>query len=305
MKNGKVTLLLVVISLLVPVSAGCRGTKLHRAAGYTNYAQIEAAAETDMCPFGMPESQDGWDHGPTVVVERGGYVLRHSNIDMIALWVCEHIEESHLTGTAERAGFKAEPELARGERAELADYRGSGYDRGHQAPAADFKHSQDRMDESFYLSNMAPQVGAGFNRNIWRVLETRARDCVKEYGDAYVITGGLFYDPEEEDEDTADGIIDYYVIGRNQVAIPTHFYKIVVAKDSAGAWQANAYVLENIRHDNVRGDAYDLAPFVRSIEWIEDRTGLNFMPQLDSDNRQLADRLESEPGALWACFGAD
>ncbi len=120
-----------------------------------------------------------------------------------------------------------------------------------------------------------------------------------------MITGGLFYDPEEEDEGTADGIIDYYVIGRNQVAIPTHFYKIVVAKDSAGAWQANAYVLENIRHDNVRGDAYDLAPFVRSIEWIEDRTGLNFMPQLDSDNRQLADRLESEPGALWACFGAD
>ena len=44
------------------------------------------------------------------------------------------------------------------------DFR-SGYDRGHMVPAADAKISQQAMDETFYLSNIAPQVGDGFNRH--------------------------------------------------------------------------------------------------------------------------------------------
>lgn len=48
--------------------------------------------------------------------------------------------------------------------ADTADFR-SGYDRGHMVPAADAKISQQAMDETFYLSNIAPQVGEGFNRH--------------------------------------------------------------------------------------------------------------------------------------------
>ena len=50
-------------------------------------------------------------------------------------------------------------------RAKLQDYFRSGYDRGHMVPAADAKSSQDAMDETFLLSNIAPQVGVGFNRH--------------------------------------------------------------------------------------------------------------------------------------------
>lgn len=50
-------------------------------------------------------------------------------------------------------------------KAKLSDYLRSGYDRGHMAPAADCKYSQNAMDETFYLSNIAPQVGDGFNRD--------------------------------------------------------------------------------------------------------------------------------------------
>lgn len=307
MRNSRVKLLLVFTILLIPVCVGCRATKLHRAAGYTNYAQIEAVGESDLCPFGMPESQPGWNHGPTVVVERTGYALEHSSLDKIPLWVCEHVEADHLTGTADRndCGFKMDRKLPSSARSKDSDYTNSGYDRGHQAPAADFKYDQDIMCESFFMSNVAPQVGDGFNQDIWENLEGRTRSCITEYGEGYVVTGGFFYDPEEEDEDTADGIINYYVIGKGKVAVPTHFYKIVVAKDSAGDWQANAFVLENIEHEHVTGDAYDFTPYVRSIEWIEERTGLNFMPKLDSDNPDLAERLESDPAALWTCFGVD
>ena len=106
----------------------------------------------------------------------------------------------------------------------MKDYVRSGYDRGHQAPAGDFKHSEERMSDSFFLSNMAPQIGAGFNRDIWRFLEADIREAVDIRGQVFVVTGGIFYDPDEESEDTADGFIDYLTIGPN-VRI---FHRVVI-----------------------------------------------------------------------------
>ena len=65
-------------------------------------------------------------------------------------------------------------------RALLKDYRGSGFDRGHQAPAADFKHSQAAMDETFLLSNISPQVGKGMNRDYWARIETWVRTLAQD-----------------------------------------------------------------------------------------------------------------------------
>ncbi len=307
MKSTRLPLILAMMTVSVVTSVGCRA-KRQRIAQYSNYSRIEAAGEEGLCPFGRPESLPGWNHGPTTIIARDGYILEHANLDKIALWVCEHVTDEHIVGEAHRkhCRFKSDPELSRGDRATLSDYRSSGYDRGHQAPAGDFKYDQDRICESFYLSNMAPQVGSGFNRNVWRVLETRTRDCVAQSGDAYIITGGMFFDPDEDGEENADGIVDYYVIGRHEVAVPTHFYKIVAGKDSTGNWRAVGFVLANVKHDKVGGDKYDFSGYIRSIEWIEERTGLNFMPQLEDDeNPDLKDRLELDPAELWPCFGAD
>lgn len=255
-----------------------------------------AAWVTDNCQFGMPEST--LDLGPVRVIAREGYVLGHSSISKIPYWVCEHSLAAEITGPANRSNaFKPDPELAGQPRAELSDYKHSGFDRGHMAPAGDFKSSQALMDQSFFLSNMVPQYGPTFNQGIWADLESRVRDWVKKRGDCWVISGPMFYDALEEDPTTADGIVPYYTVGEGEVAVPTHTYKIVLAKDTAGNWEAIAFVFDNKAHAR----PFRLGLHRTTIDWIEERTGLNFFPQFETTPGLAAvgAELEKTKSAMW------
>ena len=92
-------------------------------------------------------------------------------------------------------------------------HKGSGYDRGHLAPAATFVDSQKEMDESFYMSNMSPQ-DPSFNRGIWKKLENYERRMAMEKDTVYVICGGIL----------TDGL---KTIGPNKVSVPKFYYKII------------------------------------------------------------------------------
>ena len=323
--------LLVVLPL-----AGCAlEVQRLRPAPFTAYQRPQAGftAEEiawidDNCgPFGAPALAPEWPHSPTAFVVREGYVLRHSSVDRIALWVCEHVEPGELEGDARRRDdFDPDPELEPGQRAELADYRGSGYDRGHEAPAGNQKASQRLNDETFFLSNMIPQE-PGNNRQVWRELEALTRDWVAEgvVPSAWILTGGFFYDPDEEDEATADGLIPFQAIGDNQVSVPTHLYKIVLAPepppgpfpdpDDPGdpespadpdggtaeeppnggrAFRAVAFVLENRPYER----PFRFEDHVRSVRWIEERTGLDVFPDLVDP--LLAEEIEAREGTLWS-----
>ncbi len=252
-----------------------------------------AAIEDNCGPFGMPELDEAFEHGPTDFVIRTGYVLQHSAVDKIPRWVCEHVTPEELSGdTTRRNPFAPDPQLAGKPRAELDDYRGSGFDRGHLAPAGNQARSQTAKDETFFLSNMTPQVPQ-HNQQIWRELEELTRDWVAggAVASAFILTGAFFYDPQEEDAATADGFIEFQMIGRGAVAVPTHYFKIVLAPEGEGGWRAVAFVHENRRYDR----PFDFAAHVQPIRWIEERAGLNFFPNLDP---LLEQRLEAEPGRL-------
>lgn len=107
-----------------------------------------------------------------------------------------------------------------------------------------------------------------------------------------MITGPIFWDPQEDDPATADGIIEYYVVGPGQVAVPTHFFKIVIAKNDQGEWEAIAFLLENRGYPK----PWDFSTYIESVDWIEERTGLNFMPDLDPVEEQ---RLERQRASMW------
>lgn len=275
-------------SLLLTTMVLCAGCATqapvrHVTAAQHTLARIEHAAQLSpqqeellqqLCPFGQPKHQSNWEHGFTELVVHQGYALEHSGNYKIPLWVCERMDPSQLDGPFERKNdFRVDPDLT-GPRSELSDYAGSGYHRGHHAPAEDFSSDKQRMSESFFLSNMSPQTPA-LNSGAWAKLEARARRWVAEDRVTWIITGALIYDPAEDTQD-ADGWINYYTIG-SAVAIPTHLFKIVIGEDAAGNVSTTAYVLPNTKLPA----GYNLDDYRKSVRWIEERSGFDFMPDLE------------------------
>lgn len=207
---------------------------------------------------------------PQAVYERvhEGYVLAQDARLKIPLWVQYELNRNDLVGPANRTDdFRPDTSIPFGCRAELQDYSGSGFDRGHMAPAADMDRSNRVMSESFLLSNMAPQVGIGFNRHIWANLEAAVRGWVEQRGTLTIITGPVF--ATEVDR------VSYQVIGRNNVAVPTHFYKIIVDARDLSNVEALAFMLPNERLSNRQ-----YSEFLTTIDEIETATGLDFLSEL-------------------------
>lgn len=94
---------------------------------------------------------------------------------------------------------------------------------------------------------MAPQVGSGFNRDSWNRLEKYVRKLTKKYANVYVCTGPLYLPKKEADGKT---YVKYQVIGANSVAVPTHFYKVVVGETTDGRYELESYVMPNQKIDD-------------------------------------------------------
>jgi DNA/RNA endonuclease G (NUC1) len=162
--------------------------------------------------------------GPTgTILDKEYFVINHNDDYKIAHWVAYYLSEDNLQGNQARTDdFRPDLELPIGQRSELTDYRYSGYDRGHMAPAAAFKRSREAMSATFLLSNMSPQTSE-LNRHIWRILEEQVRQMVNENGEGWIFTGNVFMD-----EDSLSVACDSF-IGENRVAVPTHCFCSVPA----------------------------------------------------------------------------
>ena len=204
---------------------------------------------------------------------REAYALAHDARLKIPLWVQYVISPEELTGaTSRQDDFRPDTSIPFGSRAELEDYASSGFDRGHMAPAADMKRSDQVMSESFLLSNMSPQVGIGFNRHIWKNLEAAIRGWVEQRGALTVITGPVF---KIIKDGMGKGKVTYSVIGENQIAVPTHFFKIVVDVNNPDKPEALAFVIPN---EGLSSRHYN--EFLTAIDEIEALTGLDFLSSL-------------------------
>ena len=203
----------------------------------------------------LPESTTGQ------VVGHNPYTLSYDEQHEQAEWVAYELTASKVNGSYDRTdNFRRDPKVETGS-ASLADYKGSGYDRGHLAPAADMSYSRTAMSESFYLSNMTPQE-AGFNRGIWRQLESQVRDWARNNGSIYVASGPVLSGNYKEE------------IGPNDVSVPTHYYKVILDYDKGSKSKAIGFILPNEKADQ------SLKEYATTIDAVERRTGIDFFHEI-------------------------
>lgn len=214
------------------------------------------------------QSQDYLPLSTGELVKHTYYTLSYNEIHEQANWVHYKLTPSFLNGNTPRTDkFLYDPKISTFSSGP-DEYRGSGYDRGHLAPAGDMKQNYTSMKESFYMSNISPQK-PGFNRGIWKKLETLVRAWGEE-SEIYVTTAGVLNIP---------GLGS---IGMSKITVPEKFYKIIY---SPSKQKMIGFLLSNI------SSSKDLRSFVVSVDLIEELTGIDFYWELPFE---LQRRLESQ-----------
>lgn len=206
-------------------------------------------------------------------------------------YVVEHITPQSIAkngsnGDRKNSVFKEDESIPEKFRARLRDYFRSGYDRGHQAPAANAKFSQEAMDETFYLTNMAPQVGAGFNRDYWAHFEDFCRRLTNDYNSVRIVTGPLYL-PKKCDDGKYR--VSYEVIGNPpNIAVPTHFFKLIVAEQSKkkSVGDEDLAVAAFVMPNDVISNETPLTSFQVPIESLEKSSGLEFLKTVDNRKKK-------------------
>ncbi len=208
------------------------------------------------------------------------YTISYSNQHQNAEWVAYELlgARLNLSNREERQNFKSDPNVR--SEASSSDYRNSGYDRGHLVPAHDMDFNEQAMSESFYMTNVSPQV-PDFNRGIWKSLEGNIRKWAKREKRLYVITGPLLKKTVEE----ADRI------SPTGPTIPRGFFKIVVDYEG-GEKKGIAFMFKNKNIDQ------PLERFVTTIDLVERYTNLDFFPDLTAADEAAIESVSDI--SLWA-----
>ena len=285
---------LISVMLIGMAGVGFLGLPLDKA--YAWRLQSAAAIDASMsvvhgqqnpnCPqfqvFGFPVPKTEGVLERSYSTCRLGYAGLYDPEIKTPLWVSERISRNDLKGLAKRDGldFEDDPQVPAMDGIE--HYKRSGLDKGHLAPAADFRWSQEAMRQSFMFSNAVPQ-NSTHNRKIWSYLESMVREMAARRGALVVVTGPVFTQP-----------VSWLRYGRvsqthrsDAIPVPANLFKVIVDPVSH---EMTAFVIPN---DDQRGE--DPRPYQVSVREVERLTGLDFNPVLP---RSEADRLEAN-GQAW------
>jgi len=206
---------------------------------------------------------------PERIINYDGMTVSFNPEAHIPNWVAWELTKAEIdnpVASRKSASFAVDPAVDGC--ALMTDYRGSGYDRGHMAPAADMKWSEKALAESFYLTNMCPQVHA-LNGGSWNKLEERCRLWAQIDSALIIVCGPVL----------SDGVDTY--IGETQVAVPKRFFKVVLSP-WANPPGGIGFIMPN---STVKGGLQACAVSIDSVEAV---TGHDFFTALpDSLEREI------------------
>lgn len=235
---------------------------------------------------GLPELKDGEE-----LICHSAYCLVYDENHEMAKWTAHIISHDIATGGINRTNdFRPDSLIKTGSSEEedyfltlenddgSVKYEGFGYDRGHLAPSADFRWSATALSESYFYSNMTPQLPE-FNRELWADIESFMREYVYNNPgkDLYIVTAPVLNDNLPKIERS-----------KNKVSIPEYHYKIAVDMD---AKKGIAFLVSQ------KNLGYPIEYYVVSIDSVEKITGINYYPQLSDEDEIL---IESKSDiSLW------
>ncbi len=234
-------------------------------------APLSASALFDQCKELFPAQQTPTTSQLGRDLCFDDFAIYYSPADKKPIYTVERLNGAQLQAPHPRRTnqFYEEARLPFHERALLADYRGSGYDRGHNVPAGDMTRERG-MAQSFSLANMMPQARQN-NQGIWakRVEEPTRMYIKRAQGEVYVFTGST-------------GQIGS--MGRSRVTIPEHLYKLVYDPNKKTAW---AYWVDNT-------DDAQMSPPISYAELIQ-KTGIDFHLPIEANEDGLTKHPEKSP----------
>ncbi len=208
---------------------------------------------------------------PEIVVEHIGYTVSFNTKHNIPNWVAYDLTSEEVAGVTPRAEhFEPDPKIINCPTTD--DYKNSGYDRGHMAPAGDMKWSKQAMTESFYLSNICPQ-NHNLNGGDWKALEEHLRTMATQYEKVYIACGPIVSAKPK-------------TIGTSsQIAVPDAFFKAVLRK-KGDSWSAVGFMMPNVAGHK------PLNKYAMSIDEIEIITDMDFF-------YNLPDSIEKEVESIY------
>lgn len=196
---------------------------------------------------------------PCYIAHHMGFSLSYNEEWRIANWVSYELTKEEIYGEEKRTNkFIVDPKI-RLKQATAEDYKKSGYDRGHLAPAGDMVWSEIAMKESFYYTNMCPQAPS-LNRGIWKKLEEKTRAWALKDSAIIVVSGPIVKDSDQ-------------TIGPNRVRIPSGFYKVILSPFGEKV-KAIGFLFKN------EGSLNALHQFAVSVDSVQKVTGIDFFHHL-------------------------
>lgn len=206
------------------------------------------------------------------ILYRKAYIVSYNKENRIPNWVAWHLTGEHAYGDVKRPGNAwHEDQDVPSPRASIADYKGSGWTRGHMCPAGDNKWDDNAMYESFLFTNCCPQ-NANLNSGTWNQIEISCRRWAEKFGDIYIVCGPILFRQEHE------------MIGANKVVVPEAFFKVIVCLNK-GHEKGIGFICRNT-DGNRKKDLY-----VNSVKQVERITGITFFPHLP---KELAGAVKNE-----------
>jgi endonuclease G len=231
--------------------------------------------------LGVPTDGDDSDD---YIVSRDAYVLSYNHVRRDPNWVSWHLAATDIGSVGRSGSFAEDPSLPSSvTHATLADFSGSGFQRGHLCPSADRTTTTAENQMTFYLTNVVPQTSQS-NEHTWLTLETHERELVQADGkEVYIIAGPIFDDHPS-------------TIGTDKVQVPAEMFKIIVIVDEGSSVDRidSSTPVIAVRIPDTTSVSGSWTNYRTTIADLQTATGYDFLSALPADVQAALENAQSQ-----------